>query len=198
MYTMKIHDVKAARKAYAEHEPRDLFYRAATTLIDLARNEKGPLNLAESLAVLLQTWNMAYYRYHPFTNAHLADLESVLAALQPALDAFRPRSIEGFSAAIDEVVVKKVFNDIEQVLGPVGAAKCLHLLAPAFFPLWDRAIARAYRLSLHRRGWNAERYFRFMEMTREQVKALGGKRRLGPNPLKAIDECNYCKAQGWI
>lgn len=48
---------------------------------------------------------------------------------------------------MDEATVKGVFKSFEKVLGPVGATKCLHLLAPRFFPLWDRAIAEAYGLA---------------------------------------------------
>jgi hypothetical protein len=68
-----------------------------------------------------------------------------------------------------------------------------------FFPLWDRAIAEAYGLALRQRGRNAERYCCFMRITKEQCKELGGEQTIGRNPLKAIDEYNYCKyTKGWI
>jgi hypothetical protein len=44
------------------------------------------------------------------------------------------RSIESL-AAEDEQPVMRVFSDFEALLGPVGAAKALHVLAPRFFPL---------------------------------------------------------------
>ena len=81
----------------------------------------------------------------------------------------------------------------------MGAAKALHLLAPRFFPLWDRAIAKAYGLSLGKRGTNAERYCRFMEIVKEQGQNLGVNQPNGQNLLKAIDEYNYCKySKGWM
>ena len=52
-----IQEIEAARITFEEHEPRDLFYRAATELVDLAISGKTSLNLAEALAVLLITWN---------------------------------------------------------------------------------------------------------------------------------------------
>lgn len=39
----------------------------------------------------------------------------------------------------EETTICDLFRDFEQ-LGPVGAAKALHLLAPNVFPLWDRAV----------------------------------------------------------
>ena len=62
--------VKKARKAFEAREPRGLFYRAATELVVLALRGATSLTVAEALAVLLQTWNKAYYQYRKFDNAH--------------------------------------------------------------------------------------------------------------------------------
>ncbi len=87
--------------------------------------------------------------------------------------------------------ITTIFTDFEAVLGPVGAAKCLHLLVPRFFPLWDRKITEGYGLPLRGRGRNGERYCRWMAITKEQCAAFGGEQALGRNPVKAIDEYNY-------
>jgi hypothetical protein len=152
---MKKHQVtpkklKWARDVYVKYEPRDIFYRAAIALVELAKGAKPPLTIAEALAVLLQTWNKAYYRFRPFDRHHFDELEAVLSKHKPELAAFAERSIDEFDEKDESV--KKVFDSFEQVLGPVGAAKCLHLLAPTFFPLWDRTIANSYGLSLWARG----------------------------------------------
>jgi len=101
--------------------------------------------------------------------------ESVQApsTLNSAKQALRERSIEGFSSE-DVAVVERLLGDFEKVLGPVGAAKALHLLAPQFFPLWDRAIAKTYGLPLRERGKNADRYRRFIEITKQQYETLAG------------------------
>ena len=91
----------------------------------------------------------------------------------------------------DEISVRDLFSAFEDVLFPVGAAKCLHLLAPRFFPLWDRAIAVGYGLALDKKGSNAERYWIFMQFARRQIQHLGGGYS-GSNPLKSLDEYNYC------
>jgi len=105
------------------------------------------------------------------------------------INKLRQRTIESFDDN-DVWTVKSMFQDFESILGKTGAAKCLHLLAPRFFPLWDTNIAIAYKLG---KGEEAERYCRFMEITKEQVYGLGGELAIGRNPLKALDEYNYLK-----
>jgi len=196
--TLTIREIEAARQAFEAHEPRDLFYRAATELVALALDGRTSLSVAEALAVLLQTWNKMFYRYRRFDSQHFADIERLIRDHHSMLITFRQRSIQSLKQE-DESEVVHVFKAFEEVLGPVGAAKCLHLLAPRFFPLWDRAIADAYSLPLRPRGRNAERYWRFMGIVKKQVQSLGGEQAIGRNPLKAIDEYNYCKhTKGWI
>lgn len=193
-----VQDIEAARQAFETNEPRDLFYRAATELVTLALDGKTSLSVAEALAVLLQTWNKSFYQYRKFDSRHFDDIERLIRERHSILITFRQRSIESFNQD-DESEVERVFKAFEEVLGPVGAAKCLHLLAPRFFPLWDRAIAEAYGFPLVDKGRNADRYRRFMGIVKEQVQSLGGEQTIGRNPLKAIDEYNYCKyTKGWI
>lgn len=191
--TPSIQELEAAHQIFMSSEPRDLFYRTATELITLALDGKTSLSVAEALGVLLQTWNASFYRFHArFDDQHFDDIERLINDHYPTLLAFRDRSIEDFGHK-DESEVAHVFQSFEEVLGLVGAAKCLHLLAPRFFPLWDRTIATAYGLSLEKKGRNTEQYRSFLEITKEQVQSLGGEHAIGRNPLKAIDEYNYCK-----
>lgn len=196
--TPSLSDLSAARAMFETREPRDLFYRAATELVDLAIHNKTKISVAEALAVLLLTWNMALYRFHPFDAQHFADIESILATHDATLAHYRDQRIESYSGK-DQEVVGRVFHDFEQILGPVGAAKCLHLLAPRFSPIWDRAIAFAYGVTLQKRGANARHYTDFIEMTKRQVIAFGSEQAIGRNPLKALDEFNYCKyTKAWL
>lgn len=196
--TPTIQDIEAARQAFEANEPRDLFYRAATELVSLALEGRTSLSVAESLAVLLQTWNKMFYQYRRFDSQHFADIERLISDYYSLLLTFRQRSIEHFDQE-DKSKVGRLFKAFEEILGPVGAAKCLHLLAPRFFPLWDRAIADAYGLPLGKIGTNAERYCYFMRIVKGQIQSLGGEQAIARNPLKAIDEYNYCKhTKGWI
>jgi len=79
-HTPTIQEIEAAREAFESNEPRDLFYRVATELVDLAIRGKTSLSVAEALAVLLQTWNQAYYRYRSFDSEHFADIERLTAS----------------------------------------------------------------------------------------------------------------------
>jgi hypothetical protein len=182
-------DLDQAHKDFEILEPRALFYSAATELVDLAIHGKTKLSLAEAIAVLLQTWNVSYYRFRPFDEEHFSKIEKILEKHKRIKTELRDRTIESLCDE-DVKLVKDIFEDFEKVLGKTGAAKSLHLLAPRFFPLWDTEIARAYELG---KGSEAERYYRFMEKTKNRVKNLGEDQAVCRNPLKALDEYNYCK-----
>ena len=85
--------------------------------------------------------------------------------------------------------IRSVFSAFENEVGAVGAAKALHLLAPQFFPLWDRKIARAYGLPIGKKGSNDEKYWNFVRIAERQCLDHAGCQ----NPLKRIDEFNYCE-----
>jgi hypothetical protein len=94
-----IQDIQSARVAFEANEPRDLFFRVATGLVDLAIRGVTSLSVAEALAVLLQTWNAAYYRFLAFDSQHYFDIDHLIASYRQVLADFRPRSIETLSKA---------------------------------------------------------------------------------------------------
>jgi len=186
-----------ARATYEQNEPRDLFYKTATELIALSISGRTRLTLSEALAVLLQTWNREYYRFRKFDAEHFAEIEALLTSQRGHWHAARERSICELSDS-DEAWVKSAFRAFELVLGPVGAAKTLHLLAPLYFPIWDRAIAAAYVGELGRKGTNGDRYWQMMRYAARQAGTLLSQHYAG-NPLKGIDEYNYCHfSKEWI
>ena len=153
IHTPTVEELKDARRRFREYEPRDLFYRVASELIDLALVGETRITVAEALAVLLQTWNAQYYQFRPFTEEHFREIEKLLQTDLVQVLRFRNRSID--SATKDDLeTVEALFNRFEQALGPVGAVKSLHLLAPNLFPLWDREIAKRYRCELNNVGAN--------------------------------------------
>ena len=150
-------DVKKARQAFEAHQPRHLFYRAATDLVDLALRGATSLTVAEALAVLLQTWNRVYYRYRTFDQAHVTRIEQMVSTYRAAIAGYRTRAIDTLNGE-ERATIVRLFQTFEDVLGPVGASKALHLLAPGLFPLWGGAIAKAYALPLGQVGSNGDRY----------------------------------------
>ena len=198
IYTLTLNELDSARTVFETNEPRDLFYRAATELVELALRKATSLTVTEALAVLLQTWNRSFYQYRRFDTQHFHDIEELINDHPNVLVEFRNRSLVSLNDD-DEYPIQEVFQDFENVLGPVGAAKALHLLAPRFFPIWDRAIAKSYQLPLGRAGTNGNRYYSFMKIAEEQVRSIGGMDAIKRNLLKAIDEYNYCKyTKRWI
>jgi hypothetical protein len=81
---------------------------------------------------------------------------------------------------------------------PVAVAKALHLLAPGFFPLWDKKIAVAYRCDYYLKP--AERYIDFTRLSQGQARELEKViPPAGKTLLKLIDEYNYARyTKGWI
>src|SRR5450756_2132090 len=117
-------------------EPRDLFYRLATYLMDAADKKGAAFSKPEALAVLLQTWNRSYYQRLkiPFDAAHFADIEHLLATHADELAGLGARPIESLAPS-DEPCIKGVYREFAAVLGQTGASKALHMLAPRFCPL---------------------------------------------------------------
>jgi hypothetical protein len=190
--------------AFQQHERRDAMYKTATFLVDHFWGR--PADIADSLGVLLLTWNQAFYRYGPFD---FQRLEKIIAANQPLLDSFRSRHIVTYSAA-DDAAIRSIFGEFMAALqicegskkatcSPVAVAKALHLLAPRFFPLWDLKIANAYgcRYSAD----PAATYLRFLVKIRGLAGAMGNVHIEGTSKtvVKLIDEYNYARfTKGWI
>jgi hypothetical protein len=186
--SLTIAGVTQARADFVRGEPRNLFYLVATGLIDLARKGTAKsVSVVQALAVLLETWNSQFNRFRGgFHESDLLSIEALLRDHAAALEVFRSREIAGFAPG-EERQVQALFASFEKNLGAVGAAKCLHLLAPNFFPLWDNKIARAYHVRLKPDG-----YIRFMQEAQKQCISLKQQGAPWSDLLKAIDECNYC------
>lgn len=188
---------------YEAHEKRDAMYRVATFLV--SHFWGSPADMADGLGVLLLTWNNAFYRYGLFD---FDELERAIANNMNTLDALRHRDILSFSGA-DEKKVEELFPTFLQALqildgtakgrkSPVGASKALHLLAPAFFPLWDAKIADAYGCAYYHDP--VKQYIRFCRITRQIAEAVQDYMPIqGKTLVRLIDEYNYSKyTQGWI
>ena len=189
---------------FRRRESRGLFYWVALDLLRLSEERQTRITTSQALAVLLQTWNSAYFHFHPRDLVSLdGELKALLSRHRRSLRARRSRSIMEFRPGTyqEARLVRRLFEDFEGLLGPVGAAKTLHLLCPQYFPIWDRRVAAAYgvRLRARARGGSADKYLQFMQISRNQCEHLGGQHAIGRNPLKALDEYNYCHySRGWI
>jgi len=193
-------ELRQAGELYDQREPRGVVYRACLELLELAAHGKTRISPAEALVVFLQSWNARYYvsQYHGrFPHEHFAALEELITRDDRELAEYRARPLEGLVPE-DAEPVRALFAEFEALLGPVGAAKALHLLAPRFFPLWDRTIAAKSGYRIGQAGTNAPVYWQFTENTRNACVALGGEAKCGERLLKQLDELNYCRTQGWM
>lgn len=179
-------------------------YKVATFLLEHFWGNSP--EMADALGVLLLTWNQAFYRYGSFD---FDKLEKCIAHNLKKISVFRKRNISSLSSS-DESNIKVLFIEFLEALqidsgknrgtkSPVSVAKALHLLAPAFFPLWDDKIAKeGYGCDYS--GNPAEAYIEFCKITKgiaSKVKMCSGKH--VKTIVKLIDEYNYSKyTQGWI
>jgi hypothetical protein len=177
-----------ARILYEQIEPRALTYRAARDLIRRADEGLSDLSTAEAVGTLLLSWNANYYRFRGgFNEDHLRQIEDLLRDRHADITDYRDRSLEDLDD--DEFEIVDLFDHFASVLGPTGAAKALHVLAPRFFPLWDSHVQKAYRI------WrtDGDGYLVFMLVTRDQCLDVGGEAVWGDALVKRIDEYNYCR-----
>jgi hypothetical protein len=192
-------ELKNGFDEFKKHEARDSMYKIATFIVDHFWGQ--PREMADGLGVLLLTWNQAFYRYG---SLDFEALESCLARNHQILDTLRNRNILTYTPADDEIISLLYGQFLESLQisdgnmkgrkSPVSVAKALHLLAPAFFPLWDDKIAREYECHYE--------YIPFIRKMKDMASLLEPVvdiQKGGRTLLKLIDEYNYSKfTKKWI
>jgi hypothetical protein len=182
-------EVREKRQIYADAEPRDLAYRVARHLIEEARTPGTEFSAGDGVAVLLMSWNAAFFRFRPGPIRTLAaDLDRLISAHADDLVAFAGRSIVTYRDAEEAAAVERLYGDFVALLWPVGTAKALHVLAPGFFPIWDSRIADRLGLRLSPPASSAASYRALMDFTfrfAERSRIV--------DPVKALDEWAYVR-----
>lgn len=191
-------------RIFQSKDPRDAMYKTATFVVEHFWGR--PREMADGIGVILLTWNQALYRYGTFD---FEILEEVLRNNMDVFEEFRIRNILTLTDA-DKPIIEQLFQLLLDALrikegkrkdykSPVAVAKALHLLAPAFFPLWDDKISNGYncRYSHH----PAQQYLSFAF----KMQTLAGELHhlvppdCGRTFLKLIDEYNFAKyTRNWI
>lgn len=205
MFTISLEEFRRGYLAFQKWEKRDAMYSIATFLVNYYWG--NPAKLADSVGVLLLTWNNAFYRYGLF---NFEMLEQCIRTNLTELDQYRKRTILDYEGA-DSMQIQNLFEQFREASkrldkygvearSPVSVAKALHMLAPGFFPLWDSKIAKAYgyNYSSNPKG----KYVAFCEDMKEIADKLHPHVEIeetGKTLLKLIDEYNYAKyTQNWI
>jgi hypothetical protein len=196
---MNTMELKNGYTEFQAHEVRDSMYKTAAFLVKTFWGQ--PREMSDGLGVLLLTWNQAFYRYGFFD---FDVLEKCISQNQHTLDSYRYRNILDYNTQDDETIINlySQFLDALQIAdgklagrkSPVATSKALHLLAPAYFPLWDDKIARAYNCHY--------RYIHFMHEMQKLAKLLAPEvdtTGTDKTLLKLIDEYNYAKfTKQWV
>ena len=198
-------EFKQGYLAFQQRERRDAMYTTASFLVK--HYWGNPTKMAEGLGVLVLHWNQAFYRYGPFDYDRLEQCISDNAA---ELESYRNRDISTYQPTADDSGIKSLFQaflgalaicegNVKGRSSPVAVAKAMHLLAPAFFPLWDEKIAKAYDCYYDVNP--ADKYINFMRKTKEIAAALASCIQIIDDKtlLKLIDEYNYAKhTKQWV
>src|ERR671939_723086 len=103
-------DFKKGYLAFQKREKRDSMYRTATFLV--AHFWGKPAEMADSLGVLLLTWNHAFYRYGIFD---FDKLEDCISRNLPLLEKYRNSSILNYTPA-DDKAIKHLFQQFLDAL----------------------------------------------------------------------------------
>lgn len=215
-------DLVRGCEAFHDGEPRDVFYRTSTYILDRCWREPSSADLnvtAEAIGVLLIPWNPQYYRGHSPNYAALSEVLEHHAAL---LRGFSGRSLASFDPHADGSVIDLLFTSLLEPLSyrtkgrnelrraHVPTVKALHLLAPNFFPLWDGNIASGYDCHWESPTESPRAYLRFMELVKGEIDLLGRWKEVDLRArsipghdtggiLKVHDEWNYSHfTGGWV
>jgi hypothetical protein len=185
--TVTVEELLKAHAEYKDTVPNN--YAVTMGQIEKALAEQNADQTATAVAEWVKDLNREYYRWNPEKRLNLREiLEPLITAEMTTLLGFRSRSIVTLTRA-DEPIVRRLFDRLRPVLGPVGTGKALHVLAPNFFPLWDSTIASDfYGVSKDATG-----YYQFMMLVKQQVAHLPNELRPCLTALKAIDENNYLR-----
>ncbi|GBD38671.1 hypothetical protein HRbin37_00925 [bacterium HR37] len=136
-------------KEFQRQEKRDAMYKVVPFLA--AYSWGKPAETADSLSLLLLTWNQALHRYDSFD---FDRLEKCIAGNMSLLEKYRIRSILYYSPS-DDHDISYLFQEFLDALkisdskkagtqSSVFTAKALLLLLPSYFTLWYYEIANTY------------------------------------------------------
>lgn len=96
--------------------------------------------------------------------------------------------------------IGECYKDFKIVLGPIAAAKSLHLICPAFFSPWDNAIAKAAKMARNHEDereieeLSGEDYYRYLQQIQVFIKTnkdiiIELDKKYKKSKIKIVDDC---------
>jgi Fe-S-cluster formation regulator IscX/YfhJ len=162
--------------------------------------------IEESIKPFLYKWGkmgrvLGRSEFHDWRNNLAKQIRSTYAKLEE----FRTKDLSAINLSEFEDDIKRCYESFKEAVGPIAAAKVLHLISPNFFPLWDNPIAKAFKQESKVKDTkekdddrlSGQDYYRFMQQVQIFVKkhekiiyALSNQ--YGRCHLKIVDECFLC------
>lgn len=182
---------------YEKFNKRDAMYKVAA--FNVAHFWGNAAEMANSLGVILLTWNHPFYRFGEFD---FDKLENCLKKDFEIINSFRDRKISDLNEA-DYKNITTLFICMYEALAIaegkkegtksfVSVSKALHLLAPDFFPLLDNKIASAYKINFS--SDHDKNYIKFCEIVKSQIETISTyTSRSDKTLIRLLDEYNYAK-----
>lgn len=124
---------------------------------------------------------------------------NAIGANYQRLGYLRTIDVEEADLAQYEPDVKNCYEAFKEAVGPVAAAKTLHLICPDFFPLWDTAIAQSAVQERPPSTWGKapyrwEDYYMFCQQTQAFIRRhseiiAGLSHQYAKSKVRITDEC---------
>ncbi|MFH1774372.1 MAG: hypothetical protein ABH874_05385 [Methanobacteriota archaeon] len=95
--------------------------------------------------------------------------------------------LDGIDINQYEKDIKNLLDGLRKIVGPISAAKILHVMAPAIFPIWDTKVRKS-KLKL---GDDGSAYFGFMSQIKEFLSSNTEEDKQGSNLISELAEKYY-------
>lgn len=167
-------------RVFVAHELRQRYYTWASKVVAeaLSGNVADMGGLVGGIMILEYSWNDMFYADGLFDQDRLAQcLERHVKSIQTfrATDLTSPDATSANLADLFVDFLESLANRSSHLRSPVSVGKCLHLLCPRFFPLWDSHIAEGTGYHWGRPvvpGKAARSYADFMEFNKRITEKL--------------------------
>jgi hypothetical protein len=133
-------------------------------------------DVKESIKVFLINWGtMGRVLWREDIKGWEGRMFDSLRKISDDLNTFKELHLEDTDLDKYEESIKKCYNHVKKVVGPVSAAKILHLICPYLFPLWDTGIRKKVsnecsKFDNKRIGDSATGYYKFMIINQKFLK----------------------------
>lgn len=161
-----------------EGDPEKIYRESIQTLSDLDLQKISDGDLNKIVKRFLYRWGkmgriLGQVKFRNWETK----LAQVISGNAFLLRRYAIKELTEANLALEKQHIKKLYGAFKKIVGQVAATKCLHILCPKFFPMWDTNIAHASRKERAKKELNDysgevfsnEDYFQFIEQIRDFI-----------------------------